>query len=97
MHNLDDLIRLALEEDLGDGDHTSLATIPSGTLGKAMLIIKEEGVLAGSEVAKKVFNTIDPALAFNSLIEDGTDVFPRDIAFTVRVRSNPFLQGSVLH
>jgi nicotinate-nucleotide pyrophosphorylase (carboxylating) len=80
---IDALIKRAIEEDLGDGDHTSLACIPSDAQGKAKLIVKEKGVLAGIELAKKVFHQIDPELKIETLLEDGTMVEPGDIAFYV--------------
>jgi nicotinate-nucleotide pyrophosphorylase (carboxylating) len=96
MKKLEELIKMALEEDLGDGDHTSLATIPSGTTGKAQLLIKEDGVLAGVEVAQKVFRLVDPDLAFTVLLEDGFHVMPRDIAFTVEGKVHSILAGERL-
>lgn len=80
---IDALIKRAIEEDLGDGDHTSLACIPSDAQGKAKLMVKEKGVLAGIELAKKVFHQIDPELKIDILLKDGTMVEPGDIAFYV--------------
>jgi nicotinate-nucleotide pyrophosphorylase (carboxylating) len=68
---IDELVKLALNEDLGDGDHTSLATIPKNTSGKAELIAKEDGILAGLEVGKKVFKQVDPDINFESFKKDG--------------------------
>ena len=96
MMDLDKMIKLALEEDLGDGDHTSLATIPEEAQGKAMLLIKEEGVIAGIAVARKVFHAIDPGVRFEELLEDGTHVIPRDVAFTVEGRVHSILAGERL-
>jgi len=73
----------ALAEDVGDGDHTSLATIPEGTNGKARLIIKDSGVLAGVELALAVFKEVDPKLKVKVFLKDGTEVKPGDIAFEV--------------
>lgn len=81
--NLDKLIELAIVEDIGDGDHTSLACIPTEAKGKAQLLVKEEGILAGMTVAKKVFNTIDSSIKFTALLEDGTPIKVGDIAFYV--------------
>lgn len=81
--NLDKLIELAIAEDIGDGDHTSLACIPTEAKGKAQLLVKEEGILAGMTVAKKVFNTIDSSIKFTALLEDGTPIKVGDIAFYV--------------
>ncbi len=80
---IDYLIELAMREDLGDGDHTSLATIPASAKGKARLMIKENGILAGMEIAKKVFSKIDPDTIFKPLLSDGTNIKKGDVAFVV--------------
>ncbi len=80
---LSKFIREALIEDVGDGDHTSLSTIPQGKQGTAQLIIKEDGVLAGVSVALEIFNTVDSALVVNTFIQDGTIVKVGDIVLTV--------------
>ncbi len=76
-------IKNALTEDVGDGDHTSLSTIPSGTQGKAKLIIKENGILAGIELAIEIFNEVDADLKVDVLLKDGAEVKVGDIALTV--------------
>lgn len=76
-------IKNALTEDVGDGDHTSLSTIPQGTQGKAKLIIKEDGILAGIELAIEIFNEVDPNLKVDVLLQDGVAVKFGDIALTV--------------
>ena len=76
-------IAAALLEDVGDGDHTSLATIEAGTRGKAKLIVKEEGILAGMELAAEIFSYIDSSLNFTPFLSDGAAVKPKDIAFEV--------------
>lgn len=76
-------IKNAIAEDIGDGDHTSLSTIPAGTQGKAKLIVKEDGILAGVELALEIFHQIDPALVVDVLIRDGQHVNYGDIVFTV--------------
>lgn len=80
---IDYLIELAMREDLGDGDHTSLATIPASAKGKARLMIKENGILAGMEIAEKVFSKIDPDTIFKPLLSDGTNIKKGDVAFVV--------------
>ena len=80
---LDTFIDQAFKEDIGDGDHTSLACIPSMKEGKAQLIIKEKGILAGVEVVRQVFQKFDPSLKINVFIYDGAKVFPGDVALTV--------------
>ena len=76
-------IKNALAEDVGDGDHTSLATIPNGTLGKAKLLVKDDGILAGVELAVEIFNQIDSSLEVNTFLNDGAEIKSGDIAFEV--------------
>ena len=80
---LDDLIKYWFAEDIGDGDHTSLSCIPATAMGKSRLIIKDTGVLAGVEVAKRIFHAFDPELKINVFINDGAEVKPGDVAFEV--------------
>ena len=80
---LEPFIRLALAEDVGNGDHTSLSTIPKGAEGKARLLVKDTGVIAGVEVAQEIFRIVDPQLKTEILIHDGEAVNPGDIAFYV--------------
>ena len=77
------LIELAFAEDIGDGDHTTLCSIPAEAEGQSKLLIKEEGILAGVEVAKSIFNYFDNNLKVDVLIEDGQRVEPGDVAFIV--------------
>jgi len=76
-------IKNALAEDVGDGDHTSLSTIPEGTQGKAKLLIKEDGILAGVELALQIFAQVNPSLEVAVFINDGAQVKVGDIALTV--------------
>jgi len=85
-------IRQWFAEDIGDGDHTSLSCIPADAVGTSQLIIKEEGILAGVEVAKVVFETFDPTLRMDVLIGDGAHVKPGDIAFRVTGKILSLLQ-----
>ncbi len=89
---IDDLLTLAFTEDVGDGDHTTLSTIPVNAFGKQRLIIKESGIIAGVEIAKKVFEKFDPELKMTTFISDGTEVKPGDIAFEVEGRVRSLLQ-----
>lgn len=89
---IDDLLTLAFAEDVGDGDHTTLSTIPADEMGKQRLIVKEEGIIAGIEIAKKVFDKFDPELKMTTYIADGTHVKPGDIAFVVEGRVRSLLQ-----
>jgi len=88
----DDLIALAFSEDIGDGDHTTLCCIPPTEMGKSRLIIKEDGVLAGVEVAKKIFKHFDAEMRLDIFINDGEEVRKGDIAFTVEGRVQSILQ-----
>ena len=88
----DKLIDLAFAEDIGDGDHTTLCCIPEDAMGKSHLLIKEEGVLAGVEVAKKVFDAFDKTMQVEVLIEDGAHVKPGDIAMVVTGKVRSLLQ-----
>lgn len=89
---IDDLLTLAFAEDVGDGDHTTLSTIPADEMGCQRLIVKEHGILAGVEVARKVFEKFDPELKMTVYINDGTEVHPGDIAFIVEGRVRSLLQ-----
>ncbi len=89
---IDELIRLAFNEDIGDGDHTTLCCIPDNEMGKQKLLIKEEGVLAGVEMARRVINYFDPQLKITTYLEDGTEVKPGDVAFVVEGRVQSLLQ-----
>lgn len=80
---IDDLLNLAFAEDIGDGDHTTLSTIPADAMGLQKLIVKEEGILAGVEIAREVFRRLDPSLKMEVFITDGSHVKPGDIAFIV--------------
>ena len=73
----------ALKEDVGDGDHTSLATIPPDTTGKAKLLVKDQGIIAGVELAEYIFHRVDKNLKLNIFIKDGTEVKPGDIVLEV--------------
>ncbi len=89
---LDDLIKYWFAEDIGDGDHTSLSSIPETAMGKSRLIIKETGVLAGVEVAKRIFAAFDPELKMTQYLNDGDEVKPGDIAFDVEGKVLSLLQ-----
>jgi nicotinate-nucleotide pyrophosphorylase (carboxylating) len=86
----------ALAEDLGDGDHTSLATIPAGTQGKARLLVKDAGILAGVELAETIFATVDPQLKLQIFLKDGATVKPGDIAFEVSGDAQSILKAERL-
>lgn len=89
---IESLLNLAFAEDIGDGDHSTLSCIPTDKKGKAKLLIKEPGVLAGVEVAKMVFHKFDPELKMEVFINDGQEVKPGDIAFIVEGKDQSLLQ-----
>lgn len=88
----DKLIDLAFAEDIGDGDHTTLCCIPDDAIGKSHLLIKEEGILAGVEVAKRVFARFDPTLEVEVMLGDGSKVNKGDIAMIVTGKVRSLLQ-----
>jgi nicotinate-nucleotide pyrophosphorylase (carboxylating) len=90
------IIAMALREDLGDGDHSSIATIPEGTPGRARLLVKEEGILAGVDVARQVFSQLDGRVLFTRLLEDGAHVGPGDVAFLLEGPAVSLLSGERL-
>ncbi len=94
--NIDRIIKEAILEDLGDGDHSSLSTIPDSATGKVQLLIKEKGILAGIEIAQKVFKEVDSTLIFNGLLEDGDPIESGDIGFTVEGKSISLLSAERL-
>lgn len=90
---VEELIELAIREDIGDGDHTSLSTIPAEARGKMKLLVKQEGILAGVEVAVEVFRRLDPTIQIDILINDGARVKVGDVAFYVEGRIQTLLQS----
>lgn len=96
MLDIDRIISYALEEDIGNGDHTSNSCIPENANGKAMLIAKEAGVLAGLEIAKKVFNAVDKNTTFSALMSDGDRIKPGDEIFLVEGKSQSLLKAERL-
>ena len=95
-HEIDLIISNAIREDVGDGDHSSLACIPEGASGKAKLLVKDEGIIAGVEFAKQVFNYVDSNLRIETLIPDGSQVKYGDIAFYVEGSSQSILKSERL-
>lgn len=89
---IDRLIDLAFAEDIGDGDHTTLACIPPEAMGKSKLLIKEKGILAGVEIAKEIFCRFDPELKVEVYINDGAEVQPGDVAMLVSGKVQSLLQ-----
>ena len=95
-HELQLIIANAIREDVGDGDHSSLACIPADAQGKAKLLVKDEGIIAGVAFAKKVFHFIDPELQMEIFIEDGARVKHGDVVFYVSGRSQSILKAERL-
>ncbi len=98
MHNriLKDFISGCLIEDIGDGDHSTLASIPADATGKARLLIKENGILSGCSVAGEVFRIIDPGIGFEQFIKDGSRISPGEIAFHVTGKIHSILKSERL-
>jgi len=94
--SLNDFIQNAIREDIGDGDHSSLACIPKDNAGKAHLLIKQQGILAGVEIAEKVFKIIDPSLKLEITLTDGVQIKPGDIAFVVSGNTQSILKSERL-
>ena len=90
---VDDLIELCIREDIGDGDHTSLACIPADEHGRMRLLCKQEGVIAGIEIAQIVLRRLDPEMHFEQILRDGDRVRPGDVAFYVSGRLRSLLQA----
>ncbi len=90
--NLDELIKLWFAEDIGDGDHTTLSCIPDTAMGKSQLIVKEDGIIAGIEVAKRIFAAFDSTLRMTQFLHDGDEVHVGDVAFVVEGKIQSLLQ-----
>ncbi|RTY86309.1 carboxylating nicotinate-nucleotide diphosphorylase [Flavobacterium sp. GT3R68] len=90
------IISNAIREDVGEGDHSSLACIPADAKGKAKLLVKDQGIIAGVEFAKMIFNYVDPALEVETVITDGTPVKHGDIVFYVSGSSQSILKAERL-
>lgn len=96
MLTIDEIIANALIEDTGDGDHTSLSTIPADAVGKAKLLVKQAGILSGMEIAARVFSLVDPRISMHPLMKDGDAIQPGDVAFTVEGPSASILKAERL-
>jgi nicotinate-nucleotide pyrophosphorylase (carboxylating) len=90
--HLEWFIQAALDEDIKDGDHTSLACIPENARSRARLLVKDDGVIAGVELAKKIFLTVDPTAVFEELIPDGEDIKFGDVVFFVECNTRALLK-----
>jgi nicotinate-nucleotide pyrophosphorylase (carboxylating) len=96
MDEIRDIITRALAEDIGEGDHTSMSCIPENATGSARLLVKEPGILAGTDVARMVFERVDPGLIFLKDIDDGSKISPGDIVFTVEGKARSILMAERL-
>jgi len=94
--NFKQFILAALKEDVGDGDHTALSTIPSSHIGKMHLLVKEDGIIAGIEAAKEIFNIIDKTIKIKVFLKDGQTVKKGDIAFIVEGKTQKLLTAERL-
>ncbi|MFP4620631.1 MAG: carboxylating nicotinate-nucleotide diphosphorylase [Bacteroidales bacterium] len=95
-NSLQNIVKLAVNEDIGDGDHSSLACIPRKKTGKSRLLVKQQGIIAGIEVAGIIFDTIDPNLHTEIYIPDGSEVKKGDVAFQVEGKVRSILQSERL-
>jgi len=93
---IDQFITSSLNEDVGDGDHTSLATIPAETTGKAKLLVKDSGILAGVELSAEIFRVVDNQLKLNIFLQDGAKIKYGDIAFEVEGSAQSILKAERL-
>ncbi len=96
MLSLQETIASAVKEDIGNGDYTSMACVPENTYGKAELLVKEPGIIAGVEIAKKIFEHIDPALSVRDFIPDGNEINPGDIVLEVEGSARSILSAERL-
>ena len=93
---LNEFIERALHEDVKDGDHTSLACIPDDAIGKAHLLVKENGILAGMDLAALIFQKVDERIVMNPVLKDGDAIAIDDIAFTIEGPSSSLLTAERL-
>ncbi len=93
---LQTFIRLALQEDVADGDHSSLAAIPADAQNQAQLLVKDEGILAGVELAWKIFHEVDPSLRMEVHLQDGAQITHGDVAFTIHGKAQSILTAERL-
>jgi len=96
MISIEELIKLAFEEDVADGDHTTLATVDENIIQKARLLVKEDGVIAGVDIAVKVFNFFDPQLNIQVNIKDGSAVKKGDVVLEVKGKARSILTSERL-
>ena len=94
--SVSEFIEYALKEDVGDGDHTSLSTIPEGLVGKANVKVKEKGVIAGIELAELIIKTVDPMIQQSIFLKEGADVNPGDIVMTLNGNVRSLLKAERL-
>lgn len=94
--DLNQFINFSIKEDIGEGDHTSNACIPENAIGIAQLIIKDDGIIAGIDLAKIIFEAVDKEITFNKIIKDGTHVHFGDVAFTVEGPDRSILKAERL-
>jgi len=91
-----EFLKQALQEDVADGDHSSLSTIPKSATGKAHLLVKEDGIISGLEVAKSIFEIVDPSIKLNLMVSDGDKINKGDIVFIAQGKSQSLLKAERL-
>ncbi|MDX9845561.1 MAG: carboxylating nicotinate-nucleotide diphosphorylase [Tenuifilaceae bacterium] len=89
----DKLIDIAIVEDIGDGDHSSLSCIPASAQGEVKLMLKDTGIIAGVEIARRIYNRIDPQVVFTPFLTDGASVKPGDMGFSAAGKVHSLLQA----
>ncbi len=93
---IDDIIKVALEEDIGDGDHTTLATVPANATGKVKMLAKQDGIVSGTEVAARVFTLLDPNTSIDIFIHDGEEIKKGDVIMHIEGSDRTLLTGERL-
>ncbi|GAB6279231.1 MAG: carboxylating nicotinate-nucleotide diphosphorylase [Lentimicrobium sp.] len=89
----EEIVRLALQEDIGEGDYTTLATVAIGQKARARLLVKENGIICGIDIARKIFQHLDASMQFHQILDDGNEVRPGDIGFTLYGDARAILMG----
>lgn len=89
----EEIVRLALQEDIGEGDYTTLATVAIGQKARARLLVKENGIICGIDIARQIFQHLDASMQFHQILDDGNEVRPGDIGFTLYGDARAILMG----
>jgi len=89
----EEIVRLALQEDIGEGDYTTLSTVAIGQKARARLLVKENGIICGIDIARQIFQHLDASMQFHQILDDGNEVRPGDIGFTLYGDARAILMG----